>query len=88
MPQLLKRRIKQYKNTLKVGEKFKIIFGGHWSNNPGWLVVSESEQDITKSLSFSENIADVIFTEHVIEHVSFMEGVAFMRNSKRTLKEL
>jgi SAM-dependent methyltransferase len=83
---LLKRQINQYDKKLKAGEKFKVVFGGHWSDNPGWLILSESEQDITKPLELKNNIADIVFTEHVIEHVSFINGVRFMREAKRILK--
>lgn len=82
----LKKEIKNYKKTLKSGEEFKIIFGGHWSNHQGWLILTKDYQDITKPLLFPDESVDVIFTEHVIEHISFLEGISFMRESKRILK--
>lgn len=85
-PQILKIHIEKYLNNLRPGEKFKVIFGGHWADYPGWLALSEADQDITKPLAFNDESVDVIFTEHVIEHVSFIDGISFMRESKRILK--
>jgi SAM-dependent methyltransferase len=82
----LKNRIEKYRKNLRAGEKFKVIFGGHWGTHSGWLVLSELEQNIIKPLNFADDIVDVVFTEHVIEHVSFMAGVAFLGESKRILK--
>ena len=65
----------------------KIIFGGHWSSPPdGWTAYNESQVDITKPLDFADNSVDVVFTEHVIEHVTLPEAIGFMRESLRILK--
>ncbi len=85
-PWLLKRRMRRYRSGLGAGDKFKVLFGGHWASLPDWLVLSEGEQDITKPLELETSSVDVIFTEHVIEHVGFMDGVAFMREALRILK--
>lgn len=84
--QILEKHIRKYKNGLKPGEKFKVIFGGHWANHAEWFVLSEADQDITRPLSFSDGSVDVIFSEHVIEHVPFLEGISFMKESLRILK--
>ncbi|MFX1340665.1 MAG: methyltransferase domain-containing protein [Promethearchaeota archaeon] len=92
-PQALKRRlfskrfINKYIKSLKSNQKLKIVFGGHWSNNPNWLILTKLEQDITKRLKFSDETVDVIFTEHVIEHLTFLEAINFMIESKRILKK-
>jgi len=82
----LKKEIKNYRKNLGPGEKFKIVFGGHWSNHQGWLILNKEYQDITKPLLFPNESVDVIFTEHVIEHISFLDCISFMRESKRILK--
>lgn len=65
----------------------KLILGGHWCEAPeGWLALKQADQDITKRLNFDDNSVDVIFTEHVIEHITFIEGVAFLRECYRVLK--
>ena len=78
--------IAKYLRGLPRGGDLKIVFGGHWSDNPGWLLLTEHHQDITKRLDFGDSVADVIFSEHVIEHVPFVGGVHFLREAFRILK--
>jgi SAM-dependent methyltransferase len=78
--------ISKYLKTLPPGADLKIVFGGHWSNNPGWLLLNERDQDITQPLAFPSGIVDVVFAEHVIEHVPFAGGVQFLQESFRILK--
>lgn len=84
---LLSRRMRRHKAGLKDGDGFKVVFGGHWSSLPDWLVLSEGEQDITRPLEFPDGSVDAVFTEHVLEHVRFTEGVRFLREAKRILKQ-
>jgi predicted SAM-dependent methyltransferase len=37
-------------------------------------------------LGFADESVDVIFTEHVLEHISFVDCISFMRQSRRILK--
>ena len=78
--------IERYLRNLPAGADLKIVFGGHWSDNPGWLLLNEEHQDVTGPLSFNTGVADVVFAEHVIEHVSFTAGVHFLQESFRILK--
>lgn len=65
----------------------KLILGGHWTAAPaGWQTLSEREQDITRPLPWASGSVDVIFTEHVIEHITFIQAVGFMREAFRVLK--
>lgn len=82
----IKGKVNQYINSLQPGQELKVVFGGHWSNHPGWLILNESDQDITKVLSFSDGIVQAIFTEHVIEHLPFNDAINFCRESHRILK--
>ncbi len=84
--QLLTLHIESYLESLEPGENFKVIFGGHWSDHGGWFVLSEEDQDITRPLGFADESVDVIFTEHVLEHISFVDCISFMRESRRILK--
>ena len=81
-----KKKISNYIKNLDDSEKLKVIMGGHWSCASGWLSLNEAEQDITQPLIFDDNSVDVIFTEHVIEHISFLETIGFMGEAKRVLK--
>jgi predicted SAM-dependent methyltransferase len=42
--------------------------------------------DITKPWRCQDNFFDGIFTEHVIEHITYSEAVHVMKEAKRTLK--
>lgn len=64
----------------------KLIVGGHWSNNPGWLILNEGHQDITKKLQIPDNSFRAIFSEHVFEHLDFIGAINFLQESKRILQ--
>jgi SAM-dependent methyltransferase len=83
---IAENKIKNYINSLENGQEFKVIFGGHWFDTDNWLVLTEDEQDIRKTLKFASNSVDVIFTEHVIEHVDFIYAIRFLQESRRILK--
>jgi len=79
-------KIAAYIAALPPDKKLRVVFGGHWSDNPDWLLLKETDQDITKPLDFADNSVDVIFTEHVFEHVGFCEAAAFLHQAYRILK--
>ncbi|MFN3076146.1 MAG: methyltransferase domain-containing protein [Alphaproteobacteria bacterium] len=64
----------------------RVIFGGHWSDNPGWLDLTQMDQNICLDLIFPTASVDVSFNEHVLEHVDFRDGVHFLKESFRILK--
>ncbi len=80
-------KVQKYIESLPPEEDLKVLFGAHWSNNPGWLLLKESDQDITKNLNFPDTSVDAIFTEHVIEHLDFQDAIKFMKESLRVLKK-
>lgn len=66
----------------------KIVFGGHYQQVPeGWVSIPEPEQDLSKRLNQQDNSIDVIFTEHVCEHLSMEDCIFFMKESFRCLKK-
>lgn len=79
-------KIESWRSALYPDQELRVVFGGHWDNNPEWLLLDESEQDISKPLNFPDNSVDVIFTEHVFEHVDFCSAVSFLHQSLRILK--
>ena len=48
--------------------------------------MTEHDQDITRPLQFADGAVDVVFSEHVIEHVPFLGAVHFLQESFRILK--
>ena len=86
MPSANDAKIKKYIDELPVGAELRVVFGGHWSDNPGWLIMNEKDQDITDPLSFATSSVDVVFSEHVIEHIPFVSAIYFFRETFRILK--
>lgn len=83
----VKKKISNYIKNLQPKQEFRVIFGRHWCDVQGWLVFNQKDQDIKEPLIFPDENVDVIFTEHVIEHVELMDAVTFMQESKRVLKD-
>lgn len=75
------------RNYLSKNEKKqrKIILGGHWSDNPDWLILNQFQQDITKKLKFPTNSVNVVFLEHVIEHIDLEDAILFFKEVRRIL---
>ena len=40
---------------------------------------------LQKRLPFYENELDLIYSEHVLEHVSFSTGISFLKEARRVL---
>lgn len=64
----------------------KIILCDHWTEAPGWDIMKEEDQDITKRFKWDDNSVDVIFSCHGLEHVDFFGGINYMKESSRCLK--
>lgn len=64
----------------------KVVFGGHWSSRSDWMVLNETDQDITQRLKFDDDTVDVIFTEHVLEHLDLCDAVRFLTECHRILR--
>jgi SAM-dependent methyltransferase len=65
----------------------KAIYGGHWDRAPnGWVSIPEGQQDLTSQLNHANESVDVIFTEHVLEHLNLTDGILFLKESYRVLK--
>jgi len=46
----------------------------------------DAEVDITKPLPFDDGCADFILAEHVVEHITYDQALAFFRECRRVLK--
>src|SRR5262245_42298418 len=65
----------------------RVILGGHHSPAPeGWRIYNEAEIDIRMPLPWPDGGLEAIFTEHVIEHISFVDAVGFFKESARVLR--
>lgn len=59
---------------------------------PGWFNLDIApgpggiKCDLTKPLPYLDDAVDLIFTEHFIEHITWDEGVALLRECHRVLK--
>lgn len=82
----MNEKIYAYLRDLKPGAELRVVFGGHWATNPGWLILDWSDQDITTKLAFDEATVDVVFSEHVLEHLPFAGAVHFLQDALRILK--
>ena len=78
--------IKSYLKNTSLRRR-KLIVGGHWSNHPGWLILNEGHQDITKKFKLPSGSFEVIFLEHVFEHIGFVEAIFFLKEAKRILRK-
>jgi beta-1,4-mannosyl-glycoprotein beta-1,4-N-acetylglucosaminyltransferase len=86
-PKYLLDNRERFKDLLKL-PVMKIVFGGHWQQPPdGWTDLPQAKQDITKPLEHADESVDIIFTEHVIEHVNLPSAIHFMKESFRVLKK-
>jgi predicted SAM-dependent methyltransferase len=59
----------------------------------GWLctdILPESDQvlylDVTEPFPFDDNVFDYIYCEHMIEHLSWHEGLSMLKECRRILK--
>ena len=71
----------------------KLHIGCGSNNLQGWLnsdYFPRSKKilhlDATETFPFEDNQFDYIFSEHMIEHVSFTDGLSMLRECQRTLK--
>ncbi len=60
-------------------------FGCGTNHLKGWQNY-DAEVDITRPLPFVSACADFILAEHVVEHVTYDEALAFFRECRRVLK--
>lgn len=62
-----------------------VQFGCGPNGLDGWINTDKAQIDITKRLPFDDNSVDVVYLEHVIEHISPGDGLRFLRECRRVL---
>lgn len=65
-----------------------VQFGAGGNHLPGWINhdLEQDGVDIAKPLPYGDNEVDVVFAEHVCEHVTTHQFLAFLDECKRILK--
>jgi predicted SAM-dependent methyltransferase len=76
-----------------VSEKIKLHLGCGKNMLPGWINTdfppkkeNVLELDATKKFPFEDNSIDYVFSEHMIEHISFEDGFFMLSECARILK--
>lgn len=68
----------------------KIVVGAQFTKYHGWISLQKSELDIRDERSwarmFQPNSLEAVLAEHVLEHLTFPEAVAAVRNCFKYLK--
>jgi predicted SAM-dependent methyltransferase len=69
---------------------FKLHIGCGPNVKDGWINIDLSERadlqlDLREALPFPDGSATIIYSEHFFEHLSFQEGIRFLRDSLRVL---
>lgn len=81
-----KGNISQYLSTHEIA---KVQFGSGNNEIPGFLntdILGEIPIDITEPLPFAKSSIDVLYSNHVVEHIYNKEFKFFLRESYRILK--
>jgi len=80
-----------YKNTGSLKTKLHLGCGSNLL--PGWVNTdfppksdTVIELDATKKFPFEDNYFDYVFSEHMIEHISFEDGLNMLKECFRVLK--
>jgi len=82
--------IRDYLNThpvrkLQLGSGLKLLDG--WLNSDCSLVFkSKCFLDVTARFPLEDKSFDYVYTEHLIEHLTYLEGLSLLRESFRVLK--
>jgi len=73
------------------GGRLRLHLGSGGNNLPGWVNVdlvgahADVTWDLRRPLPFADGAADVVFLEHVLEHMTVGEGMAVLRHAHRVL---
>lgn len=73
--------------------KPKLHIGGGWSRLDGWLntdielIPDVMRMDATQRLPFADGTFNYVYTEHMIEHVSYQKAMYMLRECHRVMKE-
>lgn len=78
---------------LKKTAKPRLHIGGGWHRLEGWLntdldlIPNVMRMDATLGFPFEEGTFHCVYTEHMIEHVSYTEGLQMLRECYRVMRD-
>ena len=73
------------------GGQVRLHLGSGGNNLPGWINVdlvgarADVAWDLRHPLPFPDRVADAVFLEHVLEHMTVAEGMSVLRHALRVL---
>lgn len=85
-------RDKLIKEYLEANAIRKLQIGSGPTNLQGWLgtdispVAGQVYLDATKAFPFADNTFDYVYSEHMIEHISWQDGLFMLKECQRILK--
>jgi predicted SAM-dependent methyltransferase len=71
----------------------KLHIGGGWRRLDGWLntdielIPGVMRMDATKQFPFADRTFQYVYTEHMIEHVPYREGLSMLQECHRVMRE-
>jgi predicted SAM-dependent methyltransferase len=78
---------------IRSNEPVMLHIGSGRNYKDGWINIDSSARvkndilhDLSKGIPFPDSSVDYIFNEHFIEHLSYEDGLEFMKGSYRALK--
>lgn len=90
---LRQRKIARHVGALGPGEPLRVLIGAGPHSRPGWLAtdITPSRKDVvyvdaTRPLPFATDSVDLVYTEHMIEHIPFEAGQRMLREIERVLR--
>lgn len=78
---------------LRAAKKPKLHIGGGWTLLKEWLntdidtIPSVMRMDATERFPFADGTFDFVYTEHMIEHISYQKAAAMLRECRRVMRE-
>lgn len=64
----------------------RVVLGGHWSVNRGWLVLTRADQCLTRPLAFADASLDTVFVEDTLSWLPVEAVPGFLAEVLRVLK--
>lgn len=72
-------------------DHIQLDIGAGDSQRPGWVTLDITDNcdlfwDLRRGIPFPDNSVDVIYSSHLLEHMSYRDGLSLLREALRVLK--